>query len=161
MANNANEKALENSVKDLSKSVDDVLEKARMNDELSAENEKFIKLFEDKSFVEKFVATEDAAKAKELFAENGVEISVDEINEIKSASKKLEEKIISSGGELDDDTLEGVAGGSSWNVFDFLNNRTLVYEAVAIKESVVCKFPSAISDTVLCGTTMPDGIKFL
>ena len=61
MANNANEKALENSVKALSKSVDDVLEKARINDELSAENEKFIKLFEDKSFVEKFVATKDAA----------------------------------------------------------------------------------------------------
>ena len=119
MANNANEKALENSVKALSKSVDDVLEKARMNDELSAENEKFIKLFEDKSFVEKFVATEDAAKAKELFAENGVDISVEEINEIKSASKKLEEKIISSSGELDDNALEGVAGGNSWNVFDF------------------------------------------
>ena len=164
MANNANEKALENSVKALSKSVDDVLEKARMNDELSAENEKFIKLFEDKSFVEKFNATEDATKVKELFAENGVDISVEEINEIKSASKKLEEKIISSSGELDDNALEGVAGGNSWNVFDFfssINNRPSVCEAVAIEASVVCKFPSAISDTVLCGTAMPDGMKFL
>lgn len=164
MNNNVNEKAVENAVKTLNKSVDNAVESARMSGELSAENEKFIKLFDDKSFVEKFVAADDSAKAKELCAENGVDISEEEINEIKAASKKLEKKIMSASDELDDDALESVSGGSSWNVFNMINpgvagnNSSSVCEAVAIKATVVCTLPSVFKGT---SAPLPGGIKYL
>ena len=163
MKNNVNEKAVENAVKTLSKSVDNAVESARMSGELSAENEKFIKLFDDKSFVEKFVAADDSAKAKELCAENGVDISEEEINEIKAASKKLEKKIMSASDELDDDALESVAGGSLWNIFNMIstvsgNNSSSVCNAVAIKATVVCTLPSGFKGT---SSPLPGGIKYL
>lgn len=70
--------------------------------------EKMNELFQDETFVEKLLNKETDVEVKELLAENGVEISLEEI----SAIKKTVEARLENDSELSEDDLENVAGGS-------------------------------------------------
>jgi len=70
-------------------------------------NEKLNTLLEDQDFIEKLTNTETDTEVQALLAENGVELTLEEIN----AVKKGVEARISEEGELSEDDLENVAGG--------------------------------------------------
>lgn len=66
-------------------------------------------LFADEEFAKKFSAAEDFAEVKQLFADNGIDISDDELNHLLEAMlAKIEAR---DGSELSEDQLENVAGG--------------------------------------------------
>jgi len=67
--------------------------------------EKIKELMSDREFVKR-VASLSAEEAQKVFAENGVEISVDELN---GAAKIINQKL--SGNELSADNLDAVSGG--------------------------------------------------
>lgn len=70
-------------------------------------NEKINELFQDKAFVEKLLSLENDTDVQALMKENGVELSLQEINSIKKAV----ESRIGNDEELSEDDLENVAGG--------------------------------------------------
>lgn len=70
-------------------------------------NEKLKELLKDEAFVKELVEQETVEDAQKLLASKGVDISVDQLNEIhKGVAARLEE-----GEELSDEQLENVAGG--------------------------------------------------
>ncbi len=71
-------------------------------------NEKLTELLKDQAFVEKLIAQETDTDVKALLAENGVDLSLQEIAKIKQGI----ESQIEGNAELSDDDLENVAGGS-------------------------------------------------
>lgn len=69
--------------------------------------EKVKELVADQGFVDKLLSCEEPEQVQALFAENGVELTLDDV---KSIGQGLE-KTLSSGEELSEDDLEAVAGG--------------------------------------------------
>lgn len=70
-------------------------------------NEKLKELLKDEAFVKELVEQETVEDAQKLLASKGVDISVDQLNEIrKGVAARVEE-----GEELSDEQLENVAGG--------------------------------------------------
>ena len=76
-----------------------------MNNNIS---EQIKTLFENEAFVEKFTNAEDLSEIKQLFADNGVEMSDDEVKQFVEAVLSLAEKGV---GEMSEDQLDNVAGG--------------------------------------------------
>ncbi len=65
-------------------------------------------LMQDEEFMNKFLATQSAEEAVKLFAENGVEITAEELTAAINAAAEQKE------GELEAEELDNVAGGISW-----------------------------------------------
>ena len=72
--------------------------------------EKFMELLNDQEFAEKLMALDEAADVQALLKDNGVELSLEDIETLR---KSLNTQLSSAEGELDEDALEGVAGGVS------------------------------------------------
>lgn len=70
--------------------------------------EKIQKLVEDQEFVTKMLSCEEPEQVQKLFADNGVEVSLEEVKALGQSLATMAE----SDGELSEDDLEGVAGGS-------------------------------------------------
>lgn len=70
--------------------------------------EKIKALVEDQVFVNKTLSCQEPEQVQALFAENGVELSLEEVKAIGQGLAAMSE----SDGELNEDDLEGVAGGS-------------------------------------------------
>ncbi len=70
-------------------------------------NEKLNALLKDQDFIEKLTNSETDTDVQALLTENGVELTLEEINAIK----KGVDAHISGDGELSEDELENVAGG--------------------------------------------------
>lgn len=70
--------------------------------------EKIKALMEDEAFVAKLVEFETPEEVVAAFREKDVEVSVDDITNLKKQLEKMSE----NGGELSEDELESVAGGS-------------------------------------------------
>jgi hypothetical protein len=70
--------------------------------------EKFNKLMEDKAFVEKMLGQETQEDVQKLFAENGVEMTMEEVGQLGETLNKCFDKL---GDELDESALEDVSGG--------------------------------------------------
>lgn len=72
-------------------------------------NEKMSALIKDEEFVKKLMECEEPEAAQALFAQNGVELSLEEI---KTIGKGID-MALSDSEELDEDALDAVAGGVS------------------------------------------------
>lgn len=68
-------------------------------------DEKFAALLKDKAVVEELLQQETAEDAQKFLASKGVELSIEEINNLKNF-------IAQDGDEMDDSQLENVSGGS-------------------------------------------------
>ena len=68
--------------------------------------EKLLDVFSDEKFLDKLFAAETAEAAQAAFAEKGLEFSHEQIMELRDAIAGAE------GGEVSDDQMEQVAGGS-------------------------------------------------
>ncbi|MDD3852441.1 MAG: Nif11-like leader peptide family RiPP precursor [Syntrophomonadaceae bacterium] len=75
------------------------------------------KIKEDKSFGEKLFSLENSEEVQSFLHENGLEFSLEEINRLKDVIVKTAAK--AANGEISDDDLEDVAGGSFIN--DLMN----------------------------------------
>lgn len=75
--------------------------------------EKMKNLVQDHEFMNKMLSCEEPEQVQKLFADNGVEITLEEV---KTLGKVLA-GMAQSDGELSEDDLEGVAGGSVWDKF--------------------------------------------
>ena len=71
--------------------------------------EKIRELMAREGFVEKVLACEEPEQVQELFAAEGVELSLEEV---KAVGQKLNEALGESD-ELDEEALDNVAGGSA------------------------------------------------
>lgn len=69
--------------------------------------EKIKSLMSQQEFVDKLLACEEPEQVQALFAENDVELSLEEVKAIGQGLAAMSE----SDGELSEDDLEGVAGG--------------------------------------------------
>lgn len=79
------------------------------------------KLEADQSLAEKLFALETPGEVQSFLKEQGLEFSLDEINTLKDALVKAAAKPKS--GELSDEDLEDVAGGSAGTALDdFIND---------------------------------------
>lgn len=67
-----------------------------------------IKLLENKDFVEKIIAMEDAQEVKKSFKENGVEISDSELDELGAIISEIVEIL----NKMPEDELNSVSGGA-------------------------------------------------
>lgn len=74
--------------------------------------EKMKKLVQDQEFMNKLLACEEPEQVQKLFADNGVEITLEEVKALGKALAGMAQ----SDGELSEDDLEGVAGGSFQSV---------------------------------------------
>ena len=79
-------------------------------------NEKFQKLIEDRAFAEKLLALESAREVQALLQENGVDLTLEDIEGIR---KLWNLDGAENCGELDEEALEDVAGGASLFSHDF------------------------------------------
>ena len=70
-------------------------------------NEKLTKLLENRDFVEKILNMKTDEEVKNEFKSNGVDLTDEEILEIKKAYSQMAEKLE----KLDDNTLEKLSGG--------------------------------------------------
>ena len=79
------------------------------------------KLVKDEAFLKEFLAKEKIEDVQKLFAENGVELTLDDLRTIgdilnKAASGELTKESLGIEGELTEDELAKVAGGLSEEV---------------------------------------------
>ena len=72
-------------------------------------NPKYIALLDDKEFVVKMMSQETPEDVQKVFADHGVEITMEEVKELGKALAHLEKKGVSD--ELSEDDLMDVAGG--------------------------------------------------
>ncbi|MDD3852444.1 MAG: Nif11-like leader peptide family RiPP precursor [Syntrophomonadaceae bacterium] len=74
------------------------------------------KIKEDNGFGEKLFSLENSEEAQSYLKDNGIDFSLDEIAQLKDALIKAVGK--QQGGELSDEDLENVAGGSIGSSID-------------------------------------------
>lgn len=73
-------------------------------------DEKVMAVLQQEGFIDKFLEIEDPEEVQKLFAENGIELTKDEVMAI---GKGLAQEFAEEGEELDEDDLDDVAGGSA------------------------------------------------
>ncbi|MBR1729832.1 MAG: hypothetical protein IJ728_09950 [Selenomonadaceae bacterium] len=73
-------------------------------------NEKFAELLDDEKFIEEFLSKESVEDAQKYLTTQGVEMSIEELNNFRNAIIAR----IEGGEELSDEQLENVAGGSKF-----------------------------------------------
>lgn len=94
-------------------------------------NEKLTKLLENRDFVEKILNMETDEEVKNEFKSNGVDLTDEEILEIKKAYGQVAEKLE----KLDDGTLEKLSGG--WGETEFEKLRKSILKSAANKSDEV------------------------
>ena len=75
--------------------------------------EKMKNLVQDQEFIKKMLSCEEHEQVQKQFDDNGVEITLEEVKVLG----KVLAGMAQSDGELSEDDLEGVAGGSVWDKF--------------------------------------------
>lgn len=73
-------------------------------------DEKVMAVLQQEGFVDKMFSLENPADVQALFAENGIELTVDEV---KAIGRGLAQQLAEEGEELNEDDLDDVAGGSA------------------------------------------------
>lgn len=72
-------------------------------------NATFVELMENKEFVHEMMSQETPEDVQKIFADNGVDMTIDEVNEIGRALANAENGALSN--ELSEEALEDVSGG--------------------------------------------------
>jgi len=109
---------------------------------LSFETPEFLKLVNDPSFVKKFENQKTAEDLKNLFKENGISMTDEELSEFAKSIK-----LANSTDTLNEDLLENVSGGKKFSeaVGDFIDKHPwLTFFAVTGAVSSLCYMPIGI-----------------
>ena len=110
---NVNQENLKASARMLEKRKDMILEQANM-EELDEQSRKIIELESDETFTKELMNCGSAEKVQALFKENGVNLSMEQVNDLLKSVGELILKLDQNDGELTDDELEQISGGWSW-----------------------------------------------
>ena len=108
---------LKNTAHMLEKRSQMMLEQAKADGVVSPAEEKFIELMKHESFAREFSNCTSFEAAKELLECNGVDLSMEELQNILTAAANILIKLEENNGELTEEDLEMVAGGWSWGGF--------------------------------------------
>ncbi len=73
--------------------------------------EKMVELSKDEKFVAELAKAQTAEEAQKVFSDYGASVTIEELNALSAAAQKDK-----TGGELADEDLNDVAGGSDWGV---------------------------------------------
>lgn len=166
MKNEMNNEALQANLKMLNKQGEFVMESVRPHNPEAAEKfEKLSNLLENEAFIKSFVSSASAEDAAALFAENGLELTVDEVQLLAKQLHNIIEKLFENGGELSEEDLEQIAGGRSFNLQDLKNGAgfsvigagigTLVAPGIGTAAGIAI---GAVSGIII-GTPIADGAK--
>jgi hypothetical protein len=125
-----------------------MLEQAKADGAVSPAEEKFIELMKHESFVREFSNCTSFEAAKELLERNGVDMPMEELQNILTAAANILIKLEENNGELTDEDLEQVAGGWTWGGFF----KGLVM-GVVVTAVIVAVAAAAIATSVATGGT--------
>lgn len=114
MSNNA---AFQSSLSMLEKRNNMMIEQARADGVIAPAEEKFLALLKDEVFGKELANCASAEEVKELMDKNGVDFSMEYIQEMLVAIGKLANTLEANNGELSEEELEQIAGGWSWGSF--------------------------------------------
>lgn len=93
---------------------------------MQSATEKIIELAKDQTFVDKLLTMEDNSEVQKAFSENGVELTVEEID-------KMAEMAFGEQRELDESELENVSGG-------FLAEAAIVCSGIALFANAMAEY---------------------
>lgn len=140
------EKVVAANLKMLNKKVDMELDRVTQEDSLTEEEEKLLKLRENKDFMKDIVEAENHDDVRNAFLKQNVELSEEETREFIEGVQTTVGKVINSNGELSDNELEEIAGGS-WSSFW---KKAKKYVAAAVVTGVATAISAGII-AVTCG----------
>lgn len=106
------EKVVAANLKMLNKKVGMDLEKVTADEDLSSEEEKFLKLRENEAFMGDIAKAKNSEEVRSAFRKHNVELSEQETNEFVEGVQNTIGKVMNASGELSEDELEEIAGGS-------------------------------------------------
>ena len=109
---NKDEKIVAANLKMLNKKVNMDLEKATADTDLSAEEEKFLKLRENEEFMSDIVKAGNSEEVRNTFMKHDIELSEEESGEFIEGVQNTVGKVIGATDELSESELEEIAGGS-------------------------------------------------
>ena len=112
--NNINQDSLNASLRFLDKMGQANAEILKQTDPEQGERmEKLGALLTNEDFCQKFIACTTKQEAYKLFADNGSDLTEEEINGLALQLKALTQKLIENNGELSEEDLEQIAGGAN------------------------------------------------
>ena len=115
--NNINQDSLNASLRFLDKMGQANAEMLKQTDPEQGERiEKLGALLANEDFCQKFIACTTKQEAYKLFADNGSDLTEEEINGLALQLKALTQKLIENDGELSEEDLEQIAGGGTVEV---------------------------------------------
>jgi hypothetical protein len=106
------EKIVAANLKMLNKKVNMELEKATADEDLTADEEKFLKLRENEEFMKDILKAENSEAVRSAFQKQAVDLSEQEADEFVEGVQNTVGKVMNATGELSEDELEEIAGGS-------------------------------------------------
>ena len=110
--NNINQNSLNSSLRFLDKMGQANAEMLKQTDPEQGERmEKLGALLANEDFCQKFISCTTKQEAYKLFADNGSDLTEEEINGLALQIKALTQKLIENDGELSEEDLEQIAGG--------------------------------------------------
>ena len=121
MKKEMNMDSLQANLRMLNKKSEMAFEQAKAVGKTTPEQEKADALLNDEAFLEKFLAAETAEEAQDLFRENGLEISLEELNGLAKYIAEVSKKLIDNGGEISEEELTSARKSliSSWqSIYD-------------------------------------------
>ena len=113
---NVNRDNLKASLRMLEKRKEMILEQAKTQD-IDEQSQRIIELESDEAFMKKLMNCDSAEKVQTLFKENGVDLSMEQVNDLLKGIGELLIQLGNNDGELTEDELEQIAGGWSWKGF--------------------------------------------
>lgn len=112
MAKEMNMEALQATLNFLDKKGKVAFEKLEDAGSLDPKLKMFSDLISDEKFCEEFFTTDSEQEAQELFRRNGLELTVEEVRAVAAYLVSIAKLLIENGGELSEDELENISGGS-------------------------------------------------
>ena len=110
---NVNQDNLKASLRFLDKQGEMNIEALKSNGSDVSKAENLEKLFSDESFVVKLAQSANAQEAKSVFSAYGLELTIEEVNAISYQCAGCIKKLEENNGELSEEDLEKIAGGTT------------------------------------------------
>ena len=136
---NVNQEKLKASLRFLDKQGEMTIEALKSNGHDTSKAEKLEDLFKDTAFVKELAPTASPAEAQAVFAAHGLELTIEEIKGISQQCAGCIKKLEENDGELSEEDLEQISGGSFRNAFNHAVAGAAIGAVIGcIAGSVIC-----------------------
>lgn len=144
MKKELNMEALQATLAMLDKSSKAANEQAKADGCYDSRMEKLNELLSSESICDKLLAAENAAEARAVLAENGLDMTEEEVNALGQYVASISKKLIENGGELAEEDLEKIAGGiltETVSVISAASSTSLFSSSIATGAAAGSSFP--------------------